>query len=317
MRIGITGPNGFVGRELTAVLPAAGHRPVGLVRRPQALAGTACETRPIESIGPATDWTSRLDGLDVVVHLAARVHVMRDTAADPLAAFRAVNTAGTLRLAQAAATAGIKRFVFVSSIKVNGEETPFSPVDGKQPFKASDPAAPQGAYSLSKWEAEQGLAEIATRTGLEVAIVRPPLVYGRGAGGNFARLAGLVRRGVPLPLASVRNRRSLVAVETLADLLIRLAAHEAAAGGTFLVSDGEDLSTPDLIRRMGRAIGKPARPFPAPMAALRLVGGLMGRSGEIRRLTGSLQVDMAETRARLDWTPPVSVDAALERALAP
>ena len=317
MKIGITGANGFVGRATLAAVRQAGHDVAAMLRRPDAMAGADFEVRAIDAIGPNTDWGGRLAGLDAVIHLAARVHVMTDRAADPLAEFRAVNRAGTLRLAEAAAAAGVKRFVFASSIKVNGEATPWSPAGGGHPFRADDPAAPQDPYGISKWEAEQALAALAAQGVIEVVVVRPPLVYGRGAGGNIARLAGLVRRGIPLPLASIENRRSLVAVETLADLIVRLANDAAAAGCTFLVSDGEDLSTPELIGRIGLAMGRPARLLPFPVAALRAAGRMSGRRGEIDRLTGSLQVDMADTATRLGWTPPLSVDEALRRAFGP
>lgn len=264
----------------------------------------------VGDIGPATDWTTVLNGVDCVVHLAARAHVMDDSAPEPLAAYREVNVAGTRRLAEQAAAAGVRRLVMVSSIKVNGERT----APGA-PFLFSDPPAPEDAYGLSKWEAEQALWLVAAETGLEVVVVRPPLVYGPGARGNFQRLLRWVARGLPLPLGAVENRRSLVALDNLVDLLRVCIDHPAATGQTFLVSDGEDLSTPELIRRLAAAMGRKPRLLPVPPALLRLGGWLLGRSGEVARLLGSLQVDIAHTREILGWTPPISVQEGLRRTV--
>ncbi|MEZ5839389.1 MAG: SDR family oxidoreductase [Hyphomicrobiales bacterium] len=314
MKIGVTGANGFIGRALVSELAEKEHEPVALVRR--ADRGPAgAEARVLGDLGPAPVDPALLCGLDVIIHLAARVHVMRDSAADPLAAFRAVNTAGAVRLAEAAHAAGVRRFVFVSTIRVNGAETPYRNGRGR-PFTSFDIPAPTEPYGLSKAEAERQLAALSAATGLEVPIVRPPLVYGPGAKGNFARLAGWVARGMPLPLALVDNKRSLVALDNLVDMLVAVATHPAAREGTFLVSDDDDLSTPELIARIGRAIGRPARLFAVPVPLLRAAGALLGRRGEVRRLTTSLQVDMADTKARLGWHPPVAVDAAIASAVA-
>lgn len=251
-------------------------------------------------------------GCDVVLHLAGRAHVMHEEALDPLGRFREVNTAGTLNLARQAAAAGVRRFVFASSIKVNGEET--AP---NRPFRHDDAPRPADPYGVSKREAEDGLRALAATTGMEVVIVRPPLVYGPGVKANFLSLMRAVQRGLPLPLASVTgNRRSLVALDNLADLLITCVSHPAAAGQTFLVSDGEDLSTADLLRRMGRALHRPARLLPCPPPLLQMGATMLGKSAIGHRLLGNLQVDISHTRATLGWTPPITVDEGLRRAAA-
>jgi nucleoside-diphosphate-sugar epimerase len=240
---------------------------------------------------------------------------MRDEAPDPLAEFRAANVDGTVALAEQAAAAGARRLVFVSSVKVHGERT-----EPGRPFRADQPPAPRDAYGVSKWEAEQALHAVAASTGLEVTVVRPVLVYGPGVGANFRAMLEWLRRGVPLPLGAAReNRRSLVASANLADLLVRCLTHPGAVGATFLASDGDDLSTAELLRRSAAALGTRARLIPVPVAALRGAGALLGRADLVRRLCDSLQVDAAPTRAAIEWVPPVSVDAALAataRALA-
>ncbi len=305
MSVLVTGGNGFVGSALVAALARLG-RPV----RPAMRAASGAGAVAVGAIGPATDWAAALAGVECVVHAAARVHVLQEAAADPLAAFREVNVAGTRRLAEQAAAAGVRRLVYLSSVKVHGERTaPGSP------FAADDPPAPEDAYALSKWEAEQALAQVAAATGLEVVVVRPPLVYGPGVGGNLLRLLRLVERGWPLPLALVENRRSLVGLDNLIDLLITCLDHPAAAGKAFLVSDGVDLSTPELIRKMAAALGRRARLLPAPPALLRLAARLLGRAAEADRLLGSLQVDIAATRRLLGWSPPLAVEEGLRRTV--
>jgi nucleoside-diphosphate-sugar epimerase len=304
----VTGGNGFVGRRLCAELAARGRSVRAAVRElrepdPQAF--------PVGDIDADTDWDAALAGAEAVIHCAARVHVMRDSANDPLAAFRAVNLEGTRRLAEVAAAAGVRRVVYLSSIKVNGEST----VPGS-PFRASDTPRPSDAYAVSKWEAEQALYEIAARTGLEVVVVRPPLVYGPGVRANFERLMRLVARGAPIPLGSVDNRRSMVGLDNLVDLLIRCVDHPAAARQTFLVSDRRDLSTPEWIRMLAVAMGRPARLLPVPPALLRLGGRLAGRGAEVGRLIDSLQLDIAPTCETLDWSPPVSIEEGLSRTVA-
>ena len=305
----VTGATGLVGRAVTERL-LLDQRAVRIAVRTLDAALHMAEVVQVGDIGPETDWTSALDNVDCVVHCAARAHVFRDASPDPLAAYREVNVQGTRRLAEQASECGVRRVVLVSSVKVNGERT-----QPGSPFMFSDPVAPEDAYGRSKWEAEQALNDVGARTGLEVVVVRPPLVYGPRAKGNFSRLLELVKRGLPLPLAAVNNRRSMVALDNLVDLLIRCIDHPAAIGQTFMVSDGEDLSTPDLIRRQGRAMGRPVRLIPVPVSFLRIAGHLTGKSKELERLIGSLQVDISHTRNMLDWTPPVSVDEGLRRAV--
>ncbi len=258
-----------------------------------------------------TDWTVALRSVDQVVHLAARVHVMNDKSRNPLAEFRQVNVESTANLARQAAAAGVRRFVYLSSIKVNGEFT-----QEGHPFTADDAPAQEDPYGVSKHEAEQALRHIAAGTGMEVVIIRPPLVYGPGVKANFESMMRWLARGVPLPLAAVsENRRSLVALENLVDLIVTCLSHSAAANQTFLVSDGEDLSTAGLLRRIGAALGQPARLFYVPPSLLKLGAQAVNKPGIYQRLCGSLQLDIAKTRELLGWTPPVSVDEGLRRAV--
>jgi nucleoside-diphosphate-sugar epimerase len=289
--IAVTGASGFVGSALVAQLAARKFNVHQVPRSSVEIAGTQC-----------------------VIHCAARAHIMRDEALDPLTEYRRVNVQGTLNLARQAAVVGVKRFVFLSSVKVNGESTDGLP----RPFGArndgvGDEPRPEDAYGLSKWEAEQGLWEIASQTGMEVVVVRPPLVYGPGVKGNFARLVDLVRSGVPLPLAAVNNRRSFIGLDNLVDLLIRCVDHPKAAGQTLLISDGQDLSTPELLRMIANAMGRPARLFPVPVPLLRLAGRVFGRQNEVDRLVGSLQVDSSATYELLGWTPAMSVEEGVGR----
>jgi nucleoside-diphosphate-sugar epimerase len=309
-RILITGATGFVGRGVMAAALGRGW-PVRAVTRRSVSWPAGVEGCELPEQSEATDWTPLVRDVGVVVHCAARVHVMQEAAVDPLAEYRRVNVAGTLRLARQAAAAGVRRFVFLSSIKVNGERT----APGK-PFTADDPPRPADPYGLSKDEAERGLRALARETGLEVAIIRPPLVYGPGVQANFLALARWIRRGRPLPLGRVRNRRSLVARDNLADLVLRCAEHPAAANRTLLVADGEALSTAELCLRLAAAMGCPARLLPVPVAALRAAGWLTGRRAVIDRLCGSLEVDDGETRRLLGWQPPLSVDEALRQTVA-
>lgn len=300
----LTGGTGFVGSALARRLAETGAEYVKAVRGTGGVGAVH-----IGEINGSTCWAEALQGVDVVVHLAARVHVMDETASDPLSEFRNVNTAGTSRLAQQAAEAGVRRLVLVSSIKVNGEAT-----YGKA-FTESGAARPQDPYGISKAEAEEALWSVCTETGLEGVVIRPPLVYGPGVGGNFERLMGLVAKGLPLPLGWVDNRRSLVARDNLVDLILTAATHPDAAGHTFLAADGEDLSTPELIRRIARCMERPARLLPVPLSLLRAGGRLVGKSDLIDRLCGDLQVDGSHARDVLGWTPPVSVDEELSRTV--
>lgn len=303
----ITGATGFVGSALMARLQAEGLQPLGTCR------GTSLDERcvsapPLEAGG---DWSALLTGVETVVHTAARVHVMRDTSSNPLDALRAVNVTGSLNLARQAASAGVRRFVFISSVKVNGEETRRG-----RPFAAGDHPAPQDAYGISKAEAEAGLRAISAETGMEFVIIRPPLVYGAGVKGNFAAMMRAVEHGLPLPFGAVTdNRRSLVALDNLLDLIVTCIDHPAAANQTFLVSDGEDLSTADLLRRLGAAMDKRARLLDIPPALLSAAAAMIGKRAIAQRLLGNLQVDISHTCRTLGWKPPISVDEGLRRAV--
>lgn len=316
MKILVTGASGFVGSATCAWLVSQGLAVVGAVRQLPTRPLAGVDYRIVGDLDAATDWRETLAGVDAVVHCAARVHVMRETATDPLAAFRSANVTGTERLARQAAAAGVKRLVFISSIKVNGEETA-PPLPDPHPrgargsFGEDDAPAPQDPYGQTKWEAEAMLARVAQETGLEVAIVRPPLVYGPGVKGNLARLLSWVERGVPLPLAGIRNARSLIGIDNLASALHACLTHPAAAGRTYLVRDGEDVSTPELVRRLGCHLGKPARLFALPAPLLEGLGGLAGRRADVQRLTGSLIVDDSRIRRELGWVPPRTLDEGL------
>jgi nucleoside-diphosphate-sugar epimerase len=267
-----------------------------------------CEAHAVGNFTGDTDWSTALTNQQVVIHAAARAHIMKDEVADPLAEYRRVNVDGTLNLARQAAAAGVKRFIFISSIKVNGEQTPLG-----QPFTADDTPAPEDAYGMSKWEAEQGLQQLASETGMEVVIIRPPLVYGPGVKGNFASMTKLVAKGLPLPLGAIHNQRSLVALDNLVDLIITCIDHPAAANQVFLAGDGQDLSTTELLRAVARAMGKPSRLIPVPSSLLMLGATLLGKKAVAQRLLGSLQVDIAKARNLLGWEPPVSVEEGLKR----
>jgi nucleoside-diphosphate-sugar epimerase len=305
VRILLTGASGFVGTAALTALAQRGHPVRAAARRSLPHADTMLVT----DIGPDTDWRVALAGCDAVVHLAARVHVMREGSADPLAAFRRVNTAGTLALAEQAAAAGVRALVFASTVKVLGE----SSARGR-PFTDTDPPAPMDPYAISKAEAERGLADIATRTGMRVVALRPPLVYGPGVGANFLRLMRGIERGTPLPLGAIANRRSLVYVGNLADAIAFCVEREEARGA-YLVSDGADLATPELVRRLAAALGRPARLLPVPAGLLRTAGALLGKRAEMERLLGDLAV-APNGLARLGWRAPFTVDEGLRATAA-
>ena len=308
MKALVTGGNGFVGDAVWRRLNAMSSvQAVRSVRRADAFTDAGAVI--VGDLCAQTDWSIALAGVDAVVHAAARVHVMAETTTNPVDEFRRVNVQGTLSLARQAAAAGVRRFVFVSSIKVNGEAT-----QPGHPFTPDDVPAPLDDYGVSKMEAENGLREIAGQTGMELVIIRPPLVYGAGVKANFAAMMRWLRRGIPLPLGAIHNQRSLVALDNLVDLIVTCLTHPAAANQTFLVSDGEDVSTSELLRRMGRAMGRPARLIPVPASWLKLAAAMVGKPDVAQRLCGSLQVDIEKTRRLLGWTPPLSLDEGLRRA---
>jgi len=315
--LAVTGATGFVGRALVQrcvalAPPERGSSVLAITRQGTTNKVAGARYARVGHWSDNSEWQAVLAGTDVVVHAAARVHVMTDTAASPLEEFRHVNVLATLHLARQAVQAGVKRFVFISSIGVNGSQTTLG-----KPFAEVDQPNPHNAYALSKWEAEQGLVRIADETGLEVVIIRPPLVYGPGAPGNFGSLMRAVQRGWPLPLGAIHNQRSLVALHNLVDFIVTCITHPQAANQTFLVSDGQDLSTTELVRGMARAASVPARLLPVPVWALHAAGRLLGKGDAVQRLCGNLQVDISKARQLLGWVPPVSVDEGLRRAAVP
>jgi len=305
-RVLVTGANGFVGSALCRSLADSGHMVRAALRTDGPLPAGAAQKVIVGDITAAVDWGPVLIGVDAVVHAAARAHILHDSA-ENAALYLAANLHATARLAEAAARAEVRRFVYLSSIKVNGEET------DTRAFGPTDRPNPQDAYGRSKLLAEQALLEISARTGMEVAIVRPPLVYGPGVRANFLRLLRWVDAGWPLPLGRVDNRRSLVSVWNVCSLLVRLLGKGVPSGRVWLVSDGEDLSTPELIRRLGVAMGRRVTLLPVPVALLRGGAALVGKGGEVARLCGSLSLDISQTRTALGWSAPVPTNEALAR----
>ncbi|MGL3607899.1 NAD-dependent epimerase/dehydratase family protein [Rhizobium sp. G187] len=288
----VTGASGFVGSHLMAELARRGLVVRGVSRTPSP------DLVPVPSYGPQMDWRAHLRDIETVVHLAARVHVMRETAKDPLALFRQSNVGAAVNLARQAAAAGVKRFVFVSSIKVNGERT-----EPGKPFTAADMPNPQDPYGFSKAEAEAALIALGRETGMEITIVRPPLVYGPGVRGNFRTLMTWARSGAPSIFAGVKNKRSFIDVANLCDLLITTTTHPMAANKVLLASDGHDLSTHELLSNLMAASGRPGWSLPIPVSVLQILGTVSGRKAAVRRLTENLQVDIASTCHLLDWHP--------------
>ncbi len=303
MKVLVTGASGFVGCALVTSLRQQGYDVTAVVRRSN-------DVKQMVALGDftdKTDWSAVLKDQHCVIHAAARVHVMKEKAADPLSVFRQVNVDATIRLAQQAIDAGVKRFIFISSIKVNGEQTQIG-----HPFRYSDKPCPQDPYGISKLEAEQALANLCDGSSMELVIIRPPLVYGPGVKGNFASLVKLVRLGLPLPFGGIQNKRSLVARDNLISLIETCIHHQQAANRVFLVSDGDDLSTSELIRALADAQGKRVRLLPCPTTLFTLAAGVLGKQSVTERLFGNLQIDMRQTQAQLDWRPPVSVKAAID-----
>ena len=302
----VTGANGFVGAAVVATAVKRGVHIRAAVRRPVESACADVEYAIGQSLSADADWTAALAGVEAVVHTAARVHVMKDPASDPLHEYRRANVAGTVRLARQAAAAGVQRFVYVSSIKVNGERTRLG-----RPFRAVDTPAPVDPYGISKHEAEIALHEVGRETGLEVVVIRPVLVYGPGVKANFAAMMRWLQWAVPLPLGAIHNKRSLVGLDNLVDLILVCVAHTAAVGQTFLVSDDEDLSTTELLTRMSLALDVSPRLVPVSESFLRFATQVVGRQDLGRRLFESLQVDIEPTKSVLAWKPPVTVDEEL------
>ena len=307
MRILVTGATGFIGTAMIERLVRDGrHITRAAVRRAGSTAAPNMEVA-MGDLAPGTNWTPALADVTAVVHLAARVHIMRETDANPLEAFRQTNLMGTLELARQAADAGVKRFVYLSSIKVNGESGMYT---------ESDPPAPEDAYGISKLEAEEGLRHLAATSGMEVVVVRPPLVYGPGVRANFRALTKAIASGIPLPLGAIHNRRSLIGLDNLVDFILLCVEHPDAANETFMVSDGEDLSTTTLVRRLAHAMGRPARLIPVPVPLLMAAATLLGRRDVAHRLVGTLCVNITKARQHLGWAPPVSMDEELRRTAA-
>lgn len=308
-RILVTGATGFIGKALITGLMLQDYHVVAAVRSEIPSVPQCHKVFVTSEIDEQTHWLEALDGVDVVIHLAARVHVMNDSMDDPLPEYRKVNTAGTLNLARQAVAAGVKRFIFISSIKVNGEKTGER---GGVAFSEDDVPCPQDAYAVSKWEAEQGLMTIAKETGLDVVIIRPPLVYGSGVMANFRSLVKWVKRGVPLPLGAVHNKRSFVALDNLVSFIILCIEHPRAPNEVFLISDGEDVSTTVLLQKIARALGKRSFLLSVPVGVMTFVAGLMGKNDVADRLFGSLQVDCSKAQELLGWKPVVSMDEGLK-----
>ena len=318
MNILVTGATGFVGQAVITELLRQEHNVVASVRKQSADLPLKIKQVNTGELSPATNWHDVVSSVEVVIHLAARVHVMDDDLSDPLTEFRRVNTEATLNLAKQAVMAGVKRFIFISSIKVNGEMTgaasPYPEEEGiKERFTENDSFVPIDPYGLSKYEAEQGLLALAKDTGMEVVIIRPPLVYGPGVRANFASMVRWVNKGVPLPLGAVHNQRSLIALDNLVSFISHCIDHPKAANEVFLISDGEDVSTTELLQKVAKALGKKSRLIPVPVGLMTFAAKLIGKSDVANRLFGSLQVDSSKARNLLGWKPMITMDAQLKK----
>ncbi len=304
----LTGASGFVGRRLAQVLIQKNVPLICAARKPLSIAGADCRT--VQDLGPSTDWAHCLGGVQTVIHCAARVHVMQESASDPLTLFRQVNVAGTLRLAEQAAAAGVKQFIFLSSVKVNGEET----APGAA-FTEDCAPLPIDPYGISKYEAEQALLALGRKTGMAITIIRPPLVYGQGVGANFLSMLKWVKRGIPLPLGSIRNQRSFVFIDNLLSLIMCCIQNPQASNQVFLVSDGQDMSTTDLLTKSAAAFGVIPRLLPCPPGLLMFMATLTGKKSVADRLCQSLQVDIHKAQGLLGWSPPYTVEQGLQATI--
>lgn len=305
-RVLITGISGFIGQALASAINKQGFTVRGTVRKKSNVTQDFVEQCEMGDMSPDTDWGLALDGIDVLIHLAARVHVMKEAENDPLAEFRLINTTSTLTLARQAAESGVKRFIYLSSIKVNGESTPLN-----NPFTEKNIPSPIDPYGISKFETEEGLFQLADKTGMEVVCIRPVLVYGPGVKANFHSMMKWLYRGVPLPFGAINNKRSLVSLDNLVDFIITCVDHPAASNECFLVSDDEDLSTTELLHRVTKAIGRQSHLLPINQHILQFGLNLIGKKALAQRLCGSLQVDISKAKTLLNWTPPFSVDEGL------
>ncbi|MCX5668688.1 MAG: SDR family oxidoreductase [Candidatus Omnitrophica bacterium] len=319
-RVLVTGANGFIGRSLCVTLKKRGHFVQGAVRNHVHDVSGVDECIPVEDINELTDWQQALAGVDTVIHLAARVHVMNDSAANPIEVFRKVNVLGTERLARMAAKAGVKRFIFISSVKVNGEgfrdcfgASRLAMTQGA--YTEKDIPAPQDTYAVSKLEAENILKKVADETGLQVVVLRLPLVYGSGVKANFKSLIKLASSGLPLPFKGVNNRRSFLYIGNLADAISTCITHPLAAGETFMVSDGQDVSTPDLIKMIACAMKKKAVLFFFPLGILKMLCKITGKTEELEKLTGTLLVDSSKIRNLLGWKPPFTMEEGIKKTV--
>lgn len=306
-KILLTGATGFVGNRLLSMLEDRGHQCRAAVRRPSSTVDVRSESVVVGEIDAQTGWHEAVKDMDVVVHLAARVHVMHDQSDNPLVAFRKINLEGTCSLAEAAVKAGAKRFVYISTIKVNGEAT-----NGK-PFTPQDTPSPADPYAIAKWEAEKALQEISQKTGLEVVVIRPPLVYGPGVKANFLNLIKLVRKRIPLPLAGIKNKRTLVALDNLANLILTCCEHPAAADHVFLAGDDESVSTAELITKIAKSFGQRSPVFYFPPTLMAWAASLLGKQAVWHRLSGSLEVDNSDAKKIMAWQPVTSMDEELKR----
>ena len=307
LRLLITGANGFVGRPLCLAAHKAGYLVKAVTRKPHRF-DDGIENIVISNFDQESQWIKAMHDVDIVVHLAARVHVMKESATDALSAYRSVNVEGTLWLARYAVAAGVRRFIYLSSIKVNGEST-----QKDHPFFADDAPAPEDPYGISKMEAEQALFRFSAQTGMEVSVIRPPLVYGPGVGANFAAMLRWTMYRLPLPLGALTNQRSMVALDNLLDLILICAEHPAAKGQVFLVSDGQDVSVTELLKKVALMLGVPSYLIPVPDKFLRWMASILGKKNMADRLCDSLQVDIGKTREVLGWSPPLTLNQGLKK----